>query len=413
MQQLKAFKFKLDPSKEQCILLNKTFGCVRFVWNQLVNDFNNHSASTESIKLTEKTLKDDPQYPWLNEVSAASLQQKRRDFDETKHQFFNKQRKKKLGRPKFKRKGFKESYRLPNQKFHLDQEESKIRLEKIGYVSIILDRVIPSNTIFKSVTISKDNVGHYYASILVQINIDLKPLTGRQVGIDLGLKDLLILSDGQVIDNPKFFRKNQTELKKAQQHLSRKQKDSKRRKIQKFKTAKIHKTIKNQRSNFLHEVSTALVNNYDLIVLEDLNVAGMTKNRKLAKTIQDSSWSSLVSMIEYKAAWYGKTIIKVDRFYPSSKICSCCGFKLDILPLSIRKWTCPTCCTIHHRDLNAAKNILQQGKSILSGEPIQFEHLDKCSSVEYIEYRRGEGVGLNLFSNKHHLAPSVKRLGNL
>ena len=413
MQQLKAFKFKLDPTEEQCILLNKTFGCVRFVWNQLVEDFNNWNPAIEHIKVTEKTLKDNPEYSWLNEVSAASLQQKRRDFDETKHQYFNKQRKKKLGRPKFKCKGVKESYRLPNQKFHLDQDIAKIRLEKIGDISIILDRIIPSDAIFKSVTISKDSIVHYYATILVQINIDLKPLTGRQVGIDLGLKHLLILSDGQVINNPKFFHKNQVELKKAQQHLSRKQKDSNRRRIQKFKVAKIHKTIKNQRTNFLHKVSTSLINNYDIIALEDLNVAGMTKNRKLAKAIQDSSWSSLVSMLEYKAAWYGKTIVKVERFYPSSKTCSYCGFKLDILPLSIREWTCPKCDSIHHRDLNAARNILQQGKSLLSGEPIQFEHLSKCSSVEYIEYRRGDGVSLNLFSNKHHLAPSVKRLENL
>lgn len=408
---LKAYKYRIYPNSIQETLLNKTFGCVRFVWNKLVENFNNWSPDTESSKINEKILKDDPEYIWLNEVSAGALQQKRIDFDETKKQFFNKNRKVKLSRPKFKKKGNHQSYRLPNQKFSFDQESSTIRLEKIGYVKVVVDRHISPEANYRSVTVSKTPTGKYYVSILVEEFIELKPTTGYKVGIDLGLKDLFILSDGHVVDNPRWFRENQSKLKKAQQHLARKVKGSNRYKKQRIKVARIHEDIKNQRTNFLHEISTSLVTNYDVICIEDLNVKGMMKNHCLAKAIQDASWSSFVSMLEYKCNWYGKSLIKINRWYPSSKTCSSCGYKLDNLDLDTREWTCPDCGTRHDRDLNAAKNILLKGFSDLTGDPIEFGSFSKLSSAECVEYRRGEVV--SLFDASHHLASSMNRLVSL
>lgn len=408
---LRSYKYRIYPDLIQETNLNKTFGCVRFVWNKLVENFNNWSPDTKPTRLNEKLLKDDPEYIWLNEVSAGALQQKRMDFDETKKQLFNKKRKVKLGRPKFKKKGNRESYRLPNQKFSLNQEESTIRLEKIGFVKVVVDRHISPEANYRSVTVSKTPTGKYYVSILVDEHIELKPTTRHKIGIDLGLKDLFILSDGHVVDNPRWFRENQSKLKKAQQHLTRKVKGSNRYKKQRIKVAQVHEDIKNQRTNFLHEVSTALVTHYDVICIEDLNVKGMVKNHCLAKAIQDASWSSFVSMLEYKCNWYGKTLVKIDRWYPSSKTCSSCGYKLDTLDLDTREWTCPDCGNHHDRDLNAAKNILLKGFSDLTGETIEFTGFPKSVSAEYVEYRRGEVV--SLFDASHHLASSMKRLVSL
>lgn len=408
MNTLKAFKFRLDPTPDQEVLLNKTCGCCRFVWNKMVDQFNNYDPKNPTTKVTSKTLKDSPEFPWLNEISSAALQGTQRNFEETKKQFFNKNRKKRLGRPKFKKKGHKESYRLPNQKFSYDQTNQKIRLEKIGYISVIADRDLSGGE-FRSVTISKTPSGKWFVSILSRINIDPKPLTGQVVGIDLGLKDLYILSDGQVVENPKWFHENQVELKKAQQRLSSKTKRSNRYNKQRIKVAKIHEKIRNKRNYFLHVISSALVSNYDLICLEDLNVSGMVKNHNLAKAIQNASWSSFVTMLTYKCDWYGKTLVKVDRFYPSSKTCSSCGFKVDQLGLEIREWTCPSCGVRHHRDHNAAKNILKEGYRILTGH--EFVDFPKSTSAEYVEYRRGEDI--RLIDARHHLATSVKRLEEL
>ncbi len=407
---LKAYKFRLSPTFDQRVLLNKTFGCTRFVWNKLVDNFNSWTPIELPPKITSKILKDDPNFIWLNEVSAAALQQKHNDFEETKKQYFNKKRKVKLGRPKFKKRGHNDAYRLPNPKFTLDQENNKVRLEKIGYVPIILDRIIKEPANYRSITISKNSCDQYFASILVDELIKLKPTTGRIVGIDVGLKDLFVLSDGLVIDNPRWFNKNQVKLKRAQQHLSRKIKGSNRRNAQRLKVAKLHLKIKNKRMNFLQEVTTALVNNYDVIAIEDLNVAGMVKNHKLAKSISDASWSNFAKMLSYKCDWYGKSLIKIDRFYPSSKLCNFCGHKLNNLDLNTRKWRCENCGSVHNRDLNAAINIERKGYSDLCCLPIEFDNFPKLSSVEHIEYRQGEVVRPVLFSNKHHLASSVNCL---
>jgi putative transposase len=364
----------------------------------LVENFNNNDGTI----VTEKTLKDTPEFEFLKEVSAATLQQKHRDFIEFKKQYFNKKRKTKLGRPSFKKKSNRQSFRLPNQKFTLDQEKSLVRLEKIGFVKIVLDRVIPEEVNFRSIIVSKTPTGKYFVSILVQQELNPIPSSGKVVGIDLGLKDLFILSNGQVINNPKWFRDNQSELKKHQKHLSRKTKGSNRYNRHRIKVAKVHEDIVNSRTYFLHNISTAIVREFDIVVLEDLNVSGMLKNHKLAKSISDASWSTFVSMLEYKCDWYGKMLVKIDRFFPSSKTCSSCGHKEEKMPLSVREWICPSCGSKHDRDLNASINILKEGWRQLTGKEI--------TSAEYVDYGCGAEVRLN--GDSHHLASALKRLEN-
>jgi len=399
----KAFKLRLDPTPEQSVLLNKTFGCVRAIWNQRVDGFNNWKPGTQTVEPTIKELK--VIYPWLAEVPYNALEQKLNDWRSFKSQFFNKKRKKKLGRPTFKSRRARQSFRLSVNGFSF--KDNQVVLAKIGKLNLVgYDlSTLPLETC-KSITISKDPSGKCFCSILLEVTIQPKPLTGQLVGIDLGIKDLYILSDGQVVENPKWYHENQMVLKKAQQRLDRKVKGSKRYEKQRIKAAKVYERIKNRRNYFLHNISSSLVTNYDLICLEDLNVLGMVKNHCLAKAIQNASWSSFVAMLTYKCDWYGKTLVKVDRFFPSSKTCSSCGFKMEKMGLKIREWTCPSCGSRHHRDHNAAKNILQEGFRILTGQ--EFEGFPKPSSAEYVEYRRGEVI--SLFDARHHLASFVKRL---
>lgn len=396
---LKAYKCRIYPDQKQTECLNQTFGCVRVIWNQLVQNFNAYGTEEFKEKFSEKEIKSNPDLFFLKDVSAASLQQKRMDFNETKSQFFNPKRKVKLGRMKFKKKQGKQSYRLPNQKFKLDQDASLIQLEKIGKVKIVLDRKI--NGDLRSVTVSKTPTNKYYVSILVKTNANLLPTQGRMVGIDVGLKDLFITSDGDVVNNPRWFRENQSKLAKAQRHLSRKKKGSNRYEKQRLKVAKCHEGIANQRSYFIHNMTASLVRNYDVIVTEDLNIAGMKKSN-LGKSISDASWSEFIRQLEYKSSWYGRTFIKIDRFYPSSQICSSCGHKDGKKELHVREWKCYNCGAEHDRDLNAAINILVKGYSDLTSLSIN------DSSAELVDYRRGEDV--SLFDANHHLATSLKRL---
>ena len=399
---LKAFKFRIYPDQEQQTKLSQTFGCVRFVWNALTANFNAYGTEAHIERLSEKQIKESNDF--LKDVSAAAIQQKRIDFDETKKQFFNKNRSTKLGRMKFKKKNVsRESYRLPNQKFKLDQENGTIRIEKIGHVSVVLDRTIPSDANYRSVTVSKTPSGKYFVSILVKTNVDALPLTGRSVGIDLGLKDLFIFSNGDVVNNPRWFRKSQSKLAKVQRHLSRKQKGSNRYEKQRIKIAKVHEKISNQRKHFLHCMSTALVKNFDVIFSEDLHVAGMKKAMNFGKSVSDAGWGEFVRQLEYKSKWYGKTFFKIDRFYASSQICSSCGHKDGKKSLDVRHWTCSACGTQHDRDLNAATNVLLKGYSDLTGLSID------DSSAELVDYKRGEDVRLGDGIDRH-LAASVKRL---
>lgn len=309
----KAFKYRIYPNKSQKGLLSKTFGCIRVIWNANVESFNSYDKDSNpkpKIIIKSDLIIDKP---WLNEISAATIQQKIRDFQEITNQFFSKTRKKKIGRPSFKKKSGNQSYRLPNQKFSL--KDNKIRLEKIGWVKMSIDRNIPNNSKMLSCTISKNCCNQYFVSILVDTVMHHKGKTGKTVGIDLGLKSFATLSDGIVIDNIKFFREKQSEIAKIQRHLSRKSKGSNRHRKNKIKIARLYNKIANKRNNFLHNVTTSLVNNYDVICIEDLNVSGMLSNHKLAKAISDTSFSMFRSMLEYKCNWYGKELVVIDRFF--------------------------------------------------------------------------------------------------
>ena len=400
MEIQRAYKYRLYPTDEQTEFLNQNFGYVRFVWNQLVANFNSWTPEFTPPKISEKTLKDDPEFPWLKEAIAYALQQKRIDFEQTKSQFFNKQRKTKIGRMKFKKRGrSNDSFRIPGSvlpKANLDMcSTGKIQLPKMQPMKVIIDR--PFSGEIRSFTISKNKCNQYFVSVLVLEEVELKQNTGRSVGIDLGLKDLAILSNGMRIENPRFLRKSQSKVKRANRCLSRKVKGSNRYLKQKQKLARLHLKVADQRAFVHHNLSTWLTDQFDTIVMENLAVKNMVKNRKLAKSIADASWSTLVSMIRYKSNWYGRTFHQIDRFAPSTKTCNACGHKLDSIGLDVREWTCPGCGTTHDRDLNAAQNILDMG----------LREIYDLSSDELAEYRRGESVRPRAAMPK---ADSMKRL---
>ena len=379
----RAYKYRIYPTKKQAEYLKQTFGCVRFVWNQLVANFNSWSSEGPNRPMNEKILKDTPEYSWLNDVISYALQQKRIDFDETKKQFFNKFRKTRIGRMTFKKKGIaRDSFRIPvasmgGQK-SIDLDNGRIKLPKMDPMKLIVDRKFMGTA--KSVTVSMNRVDQFFVSILVEEDVKVKTGVGRSIGIDLGLNHLATLSNGIQIENPRWFRKSQAKLRKEQKHLSRKKKDSNRYERQRRKVAKIHQQIKDQRSWAIHNLTTAIVNTFDTIIVEDLNVAGMKK--LFGKSISDAAFGEILRQLEYKSNWYGRTFHKVDRWYPSSKTCNCCGHKMGDMDLSIREWACPNCGTHHDRDLNAAKNILDEGLRDLYG----------FTSDELADYRRGEEV---------------------
>ena len=380
---LRAYKYRLYPTKQQTDYLNRVFGSVRFVWNQLVANFNSWSSEGPNRPMNEKILKDTPEYGWLSESISYALQQKRMDFDETKKQHFNKKRKTKLGRMKFKKKGVaRDSFRIPvasmgGQKA-IDLDNNRIKLPKMTAMKMVVDRTFTG--IAKSVTISRNSVGQFFVSVLVEEEVVVKTNVGRSIGIDLGLNHLATLSNGVQVENPKWFRKTQAELKRAQQHLSRKKKGSNRYERQRRKVAKIHQQIKDQRNWSTHNLTTAIINTYDTIIVEDLNVSGMKK--LFGKSISDAAFGEIIRQLEYKSNWYGRTFHKVDRWYPSSKTCNCCGYKMGDMDLSVREWDCPNCGSHHDRDLNAAKNILDEG----------LRDLYSFTSDELADYRRGEEV---------------------
>jgi putative transposase len=302
-----------------------------------------------------KELKKKDDFKWLKEVNSQVLQQSLMNLETAYGNFFRKKSK----FPKFKKKTNNQSFRVPQ---HITVNKNILRVPKFNEgIEINLHR--PLEGTIKSATFSKTPSDKYFVSILCEVPKKSKEKTYKEVGIDLGITDFIVLSDGTKIKNPNFNRKNKKKLSKAQKHLNRKTKGSKRQQKQRVKVAMIHEMITNSRKDFQHKLSTKLINEYDLIALEDLNIKGMIKNHKLAYSISDSGWSSFVSMLEYKAIRYDKQVVKIDRWYPSSKTCSCCDYIVDKLPLSVRHWKCPKCEETHDRDFNAAKNILRQGKS--------------------------------------------------
>lgn len=392
----KSYKIRLYPNKEQEVLINKTFGCVRKVWNVLldknIKGYEAHKELSSSWKQEYNTtvLKND--YEFLSEVSAAALQQKSRDLKETYSQWFKsvtRKRKASIGYPKFKKKGVRESYRLPVKKFTVLQELKLLRLEKIGRVKCKYPDAIPEDCKLVSVTVSRNNSGKYYASVVTQQEAKTLPLTGKKVGIDTGIKDLMMLSSGHNIKNPHFLRENQTKIKKIQKHLSRKKKGSNRYLKCKQKLAKIHEKVASQREWYQHNITKAIVSDFDVISVETLSSEGMkSKHSNINASLYDTSIYELTRQLEYKSNWYGKTFVKVDKWFPSSQLCCECGEQnKEIKNLKVRYWQC-SCGAKHQRDYNASVNILKQGFKDVSGESIDYirgEFLEDFNYVKELE----------------------------
>ena len=364
-QILKAHKVRLYPNEEQQIFFAKSFGCTRFIWNRMLSDkidhYNEHKTELKNTPAQYKK-----EFEWLKEVDSLALANVQQNLRAAYSKFF-----KGLGFPKFKRKGQRDSYTTNNQKGTVAITDSTVKLPKIGHIIAKFPSKV--NGLIKSATISKTPSGKYYVSLLVETIATTLPKTHSNIGIDLGLTDFIVLSDGSKVANPKFLSKLQHKLAREQKILAkrravakadqRKLSDSRNYQKQKVKVAKVYEKITNIRKDFLHKLSFNLIKNHDVIAIEDLNVKGMVKNRKLSKAISDSSWSTFTTMLNYKAEWYGKALIKVDRWYPSSKTCSGCGHLLTKaeLPLQVRSWNCPSCLQSNDRDINASINILNEG----------------------------------------------------
>ena len=376
MERLKAYKFRIYPTEEQEIFFAKTFGCVRKVYNLMLNDRKKAYEEVKndpSKKMTFPTpAKYKKEFPFLKEVDSLALANAQLHLDKAYKNFF---RDKSVGFPRFKsKKNPVQSYTTNNQNGTVALIDSKfIKVPKLkSLIRIKLHRQ-PKGMI-KSATISRHSSGKYYISLLCKEEISELPKTNSAIGIDLGITDFAILSDGQKIDNNKFTSKMEKKLKREQRKLSRrallaKQKginlfEAKNYQKQKRKVARLHEKVMNQRTDFLNKLSTEIIKNHDIICIEDLNVKGMLRNHKLARSISDVSWSSFVAKLQYKADWYGREIIKVDQWFPSSQICSECGHKDGKKSLDIREWTCPICHTHHDRDINASINILTEGLRI-------------------------------------------------
>lgn len=350
----KAYKFRLKPNKTQEQALTVQFGHARFTYNWALARRKDHYRETgkglNGFALNKEltTLKKEPETEWLKQANAQVLQQKTKDLDRAYTNFFEGRAK----YPTFKKKHGKQSIRFP-QAFKVDGQQ--VYLPKVGWVKAIIHRPIEGD--MKNATVTKTKSGRYFVSIQCELEIDEPVYQGEAIGIDLGLTHFAILSTGQKIDNPRWFRKAEARLVKAQRKLSRKNKGSSNWQKQRVKVARLHERIANQRRDFQHKLSRELVETYGLIRFENLNVKGMVKNHNLAKSITDAGWSQFVTFVEYKGAWYGACVEKIDRFFASSKTCSDCGEK-TILKLSDREWACSNCGVLHDRDINAAINIL-------------------------------------------------------
>jgi transposase, IS605 OrfB family, central region len=360
----KGFKVRIYPNQEQQILINKMFGCVRYVYNYMLKfkqkAYSIFELKLRYIKISNILTKLKQRKIWLYEADAAALQQCLKDLDAAYINFFNG-----AGYPNFKSKRGKNSYRTVGY-LQLDQDNKMIRIPKVGWIKF-KDKINFSDlTKINNITISKTPSGKYFASISAEVDIKALAKTKKSCGVDLGLKDFCILNDGTKFENPRFLARNEKRLRLLQKSLSRKVYGSKNYEKARTKLAKFHEYIANYRKDYLHKISIFLVKNYDIICAETLQVKNMLKNHKLAKAISDVSWYEFCQQLEYKSLWYDKKFVRIDTYFASSQICSDCGFKnSNIKNLDVREWTCPECGKHHDRDVNAATNILNQGLTLI------------------------------------------------
>lgn len=366
----KAFKFRIYPTREQEILIAKTIGCSRFVFNRFLGEWNDtyketgkgltyNSCSAELTKLKKELV-------WLKEVDSIALQSSLKHLADSYTRFFEKQNK----APRFKsKKNDIQSYTTKGTNNNIAIVGNKVKLPKLGYVRFAKNREVEGRIL--NATIRRNPSGKYFVSILTETEVQPLEKTESSIGIDLGITDFAILSDGRKINNNKFTSRVEKKLKREQRKLSRRALNAKNNGVnlldaknyqkQKRKVARLHEKVMNQRDDFLNKLTTEIIKNHDIVCIEDLNIKGMLCNYKLAKSISDVSWSAFVSKLEYKAKWYDKTIVKISRWFPSSQICSDCGHREGKKTLEMRNWICPVCQEQHDRDINASKNILAEG----------------------------------------------------
>jgi putative transposase len=359
----RAYKYRFYPTEEQRIILAQTLGCVRFVYNwglstrKTAYKERGETLSYNDLAAQLPDLK--KQSPWLKDVSSVPLQQSLRHLDRAFVNFFE-------GRanyPTFKKKQNAQSATYASNAFKWDGKA--LTLAKMNEsLDIHWHRSLPKESKPSSVTITKDCANRYFVSILIEEDIKPLAVTPKMVGLDLGIKSMVALSTGESVGNPRFFQKDEKKLAKAQRRLSKKKKGSKNRNKARLKVARLHAGINDRRRDSQHKLSTRIVHENQVICVESLAVKNMVKNHYLAKVISDVGWSEFVRQLEYKAAWYGRTLVKIDRFSPSSKTCHACKHILDSLTLDRREWVCPQCGVVHDRDTNAALNILAEGLSV-------------------------------------------------
>lgn len=364
----KSYKYRIYPNKKQQELIQKTFGCKRFVYNQClaykIEKYKNENISLSKFDLNNwcnNFLK--PQYEWLREPDKCALENAIFDLDNAYNKFF----KDGSGYPKFKsKKNHRLSYRTTFIKGNIKVSfnDNKIKLPKLKWIKAKISREF--NGKIKSATVEQKSSGKYYVSILVDTEHIPVESTGAAIGIDLGIKDLLVTSDGEKFKNLRLIKKYENKLAKEQRILAHKKKGSRNYEKQRIKVAKIYEKIQNTRLDNLHKISHKLINENQVIISENLSVSNMIGNHNLAKSISDCGWYELTRQLEYKAKWNDRQYIKIDRFFASSQTCSNCGFiNSNVKDLSIREWTCQNCAMIHDRDVNAAINILNEGLRLL------------------------------------------------
>lgn len=362
MQVKRAYKYRFYPTPEQAHNLACTFGCARFVYNWALNK-RKRAYFDQGIKLHTKDLsaaitdlKRAEGTTWLKEVSAVPLQQALRHLDDAYKRFFKKQGK----YPAFKKKHHAQSATYTDNAFTLRDGQLTLAKQQEP-LQIVWSRPLPKDAKASSVTVSKDKAGRYFVSILVEEDIQPLESVKQQVGLDVGLKSFVVLSTGERIAHPKYYARDEKKLARAQRQHAKKRKGSKNRDKARRKVARLHARIADKRRDYQHKLSTRIIRENQTICVESLAVKNMLKNHKLAQAISDVGWGEFLRQLEYKAKWYGRTLVKIDRWYPSSKTCSACGNVLETLTLDSREWVCKECGVCHDRDINAAVNILAAG----------------------------------------------------